>query len=281
MTMLDTTETIVPARVLLDTREFLPALRFALYSASTEETRYYLCTVALHLDHAGLHVVSTDGHRLHCTTIHAACDEGLSRKAPRVIALKVADVRDILKTYGTKKAQVDIGFAVDYDAGDVRVYRKGDLVATYSRMDCTYPDWQRVVPRASNLEPVFGTFGDRLLPFLNAAIGGSEGSPHVRFVASKEADTLALSIRIVPRGANRSRDAVSISATLPQAGANRDLEIGFNAAYVRDIVRAFGPQAPLVMMGQDAWSPVVWRMPEARRKLGWLEQYAVLMPCRV
>ena len=97
-------------------------LKSALFCASTEQTRYYLCGV--HLSTSG-HMVTTDGHRMFVARLN-------DRPAADVI-IPLADVQAALKLAGARCQEIEVS-----------AEKIGQIA--YTAVDGAFPDWRRVVP---------------------------------------------------------------------------------------------------------------------------------------
>ncbi|MGF1552251.1 MAG: DNA polymerase III subunit beta [Paracoccaceae bacterium] len=191
----------------------------AKFAVSTEETRYYLNGVYLHVaeevGEARLRAVATDGHRL--ARIDAELPEG-AENAPGVIVPRktVGELRKLLEddeaTVEVSVSETKIRFTVD------------KLVLTSKVIDGSFPDYTRVIPTANKrrLEVDAAEFAhavDRV------ATVSSERSRAVKMVMQD--DRLSLSVN--------APDAGSAAEELAVAYPDEALEIGFNARYLMEI----------------------------------------------
>ncbi|SFB05644.1 DNA polymerase III, beta subunit [Poseidonocella pacifica] len=203
----------IPAPVL---RRLFDKSKFAI---STEETRYYLNGVYLHVADADgaqvLRCVATDGHRL------ARIDAGLPTGAegmPGVIVPR--------KTVGELRKLLDddeMEIAVSVSETKIR-FATPDIILTSKVIDGTFPDYTRVIPTGNTrkLEVDANEFAkavDRV------ATVSSERSRAVKL--SLEEDRLVLSVNAPDSGAAEEELVV--------AYGDERLEIGFNAKYLLEI----------------------------------------------
>jgi DNA polymerase-3 subunit beta len=109
-------------------------------SISTEETRYYLNGIFVHVVDGRLVCVSTDGHRLVRYTMPAPV--GASGMPGVIVPRKaVGEVLTLLKRKDLA------GLPVYVDVSDEKVrFTVGDVVLTSKLIDGTFPDYQRVIP---------------------------------------------------------------------------------------------------------------------------------------
>ncbi|MCA3437023.1 MAG: DNA polymerase III subunit beta [Rhodobacter sp.] len=191
----------------------------AKFAISTEETRYYLNGVYLHVAQgeggAVLRCVATDGHRL--ARIDAPLPDG-AQGMPGVIVPRKT-VGELRKLLDDDEAQI----AVSVSETKVR-FATPAITLTSKVIDGTFPDYTRVIPTGNTrrLEVDAGEFAkavDRV------ATVSSERSRAVKL--SLDEDRLILSVNAPDSGAAEEELAV--------AYADERLEIGFNAKYLLEI----------------------------------------------
>jgi DNA polymerase III subunit beta len=245
----------IPARTLA---ELIDRTRFAI---STEETRYYLNGIFLHVsdeDQPVLKAAATDGHRLARFTLPRPDGaEGM----PEVIVPRkaVGELRKLLEE------SLDGNVLVDLSPSKIRftLGGEGGVVLTSKLIDGTFPDYSRVIP----------TGNDKLLKLDPKSF--YEGVDRVATIATER--TRAVKMGLEP-------DKVTLSVTSPDNGtaaeelpadySSEGFEIGFNANYLKDILSQIDadtvelhladPGAP-TLIRQDDKSPALY----------------VLMPMRV
>jgi DNA polymerase-3 subunit beta len=197
-------------------RQIIDKTRFAI---STEETRYYLNGIFLHVSDEAqpvLKAAATDGHRLARVTVpRPAGAEGM----PDVIIPRkcVAELRKLLD-------EVDGSVSVSLSESKVR-FGLGNAILTSKLIDGTFPDYSRVIPTAN----------DKLLRIDPRSF--EEGVDRVATIASEKTRAVKLTL---------DRDKVTLSVSSPENGtaaeevagdyASEGLEIGFNARYLLDIL---------------------------------------------
>jgi DNA polymerase-3 subunit beta len=197
-------------------RQIIDKTRFAI---STEETRYYLNGIFLHVSDESqpvLKAAATDGHRLARVTVpRPAGAEGM----PDVIIPRkcVAELRKLLD-------EVDGSVLVSLSESKVR-FGLGNAILTSKLIDGTFPDYSRVIPTAN----------DKLLRIDPRSF--EEGVDRVATIASEKTRAVKMSLE---------RDRVTLSVSSPENGTAAEelagdygsdsLEIGFNARYLLDIL---------------------------------------------
>ncbi len=202
-----------PAKVL---RRLFDKAKFAI---STEETRYYLNGVYMHVtDGEGgrvLRCVATDGHRL--ARIDAPLPEGAEQMAGVIVPRKtVGELRKLLD-------DDDMEIAVSVSETKVR-FATPDISLTSKVIDGTFPDYTRVIP-SQNTKRLEVDAGDFAKAVDRVATVSSERSRAVKLII--EDDKLVLSVNAPDSGAAEEELIV--------AYADERLEIGFNAKYLLEI----------------------------------------------
>lgn len=189
------------------------------FAISTEETRYYLNGVYMHIADANggqvLRCVATDGHRL--ARIDADLPAG-AEGLPGVIVPRKT-VGELRKLLDDDEAEI----AVSVSETKIRFAAPG-ITLTSKVIDGTFPDYTRVIPSGNTrrLEVDAAEFAkavDRV------ATVSSERSRAVKL--SLDEDRLVLSVNAPDSGAAEEELAV--------AYGDDALEIGFNAKYLLEI----------------------------------------------
>ncbi len=199
-----------------DLRRLFDKTKFAI---STEETRYYLNGVYLHVaDGEGgrmLRGVATDGHRL--ARIDVALPDGADGMAGVIVPRKtVGELRKLLE-------DDDAQIAVSVSETKVR-FATSDITLTSKVIDGTFPDYTRVIP-TGNTRRMEVDAADFARAVDRVATVSSERSRAVKL--SLEEDRLILSVN--------APDAGAADEELVVAYSDEKLEIGFNAKYLLEI----------------------------------------------
>jgi DNA polymerase-3 subunit beta len=235
-------------------RQIIDKTRFAI---STEETRYYLNGIYLHVSDEAqpvLKAAATDGHRLARVTVPRP--DGAQGMPGVIIPRKcVAELRKLLD-------EVDGTVQASLSESKIR-FGLGNAVLTSKLIDGTFPDYSRVIPTAN----------DKLLKLDPRSL--EEGVDRVSTIASERTRAVKLSL---------DRDRVTLSVTSPENGtaseevsadyAADSVEIGFNARYLLDILGQIEGDIMEVHLA-DAAAPTLLRENEKAPAL------YVLMPMRV
>jgi DNA polymerase-3 subunit beta len=235
-------------------RQLIDKTRFAI---STEETRYYLNGIFLHVtDEAkpSLRAVATDGHRL--ARVAIARPDGAVGMPDVIVPRKtVTELRKLLD-------EID---------GEVRVALSGSKIRfglptatlTSKLIDGTFPDYSRVIPSGN----------DKQLTIPARAL--AEGVDRVATIATDKTRAVKLTL---------NRDQLVLSVTSPENGtASEELtadygadgfEVGFNSRYLLDILGQVDGEEVTFHLA-DAASPALIREGTDAAAL------YVLMPMRV
>ncbi|MEM8631208.1 MAG: DNA polymerase III subunit beta [Pseudomonadota bacterium] len=189
------------------------------FAISTEETRYYLNGVYMHVaDGEGgkaLRCVATDGHRL--ARIDADLPSG-AEDMPGVIVPRKT-VGELRKLLDDDDAQI----AVSVSETKVR-FATPEITLTSKVIDGTFPDYVRVIP-AGNTKRLEVDASEFAKAVDRVATVSSERSRAVKLALDE--DRLILSVNAPDSGAAEEELAV--------AYGDERLEIGFNAKYLLEI----------------------------------------------
>tara|TARA_R110002124_G_scaffold135395_7_gene298335 strand:- start:541 stop:1659 length:1119 start_codon:yes stop_codon:yes gene_type:complete len=189
------------------------------FAISTEETRYYLNGVYMHIADADggkvLRCVATDGHRL--ARIDADLPEGAAEMPGVIVPRKtVGELRKLLEDDEMK-------IAVSVSETKVR-FATPEITLTSKVIDGTFPDYTRVIPQG-NTRKLEVDAADFAQAVDRVATVSSERSRAVKLQLDE--DRLILSVNAPDSGAAQEELAV--------AYGDERLEIGFNAKYLLEI----------------------------------------------
>ena len=189
------------------------------FAISTEETRYYLNGVYMHVAESEggktLRCVATDGHRL--ARIDAELPDG-AEEMPGVIVPR--------KTVGELRKLLDddeMTIAVSVSETKVR-FATPEITLTSKVIDGTFPDYTRVIP-TGNTRQLEVDASDFAAAVDRVATVSSERSRADKMQLDE--DRLVLSVNAPDSGAAEEELAV--------AYGDEKLEIGFNAKYLLEI----------------------------------------------
>ena len=225
-----------PAKTL---RRLFDKTKFAI---STEETRYYLNGVYMHVadgeDGQALRCVATDGHRL--ARVDTPLPDGAQGMPGVIVPRKtVGELRKLLE-------DDDAEIAVSVSETKLR-FATPEITLTSKVIDGSFPDYTRVIPTANTrrLELDASEFAravDRV------ATVSSERSRAVKL--SLDEDRLILSVNAPDSGAATEELAVAYN--------DDPLEIGFNAKYLLEIASQVDRENA-VFLFNDSGDPTLMR----------------------
>jgi DNA polymerase-3 subunit beta len=235
--------------------QLIDRTRFAI---STEETRYYLNGIFIHVMDEELRAAATDGHRLARFTI--AKPDGADGMPDVIVPRKcVAELRKLLEE------ALDTNVEIDLSASKVRFTLGGEngVVLTSKLIDGTFPDYSRVIP----------TGNDKILRINPKSFW--EGVDRVATIATEKTRAVKMALE---------NDKVTLSVTSPDNGTAAEevsadyksdgFEIGFNANYLKDILGQIEGDTVELHLA-DAGAPTLIRQDNKSPAL------YVLMPMRV
>ena len=254
----------MPHNFALSPKECVNLIDKARFAMSTEETRYYLNGVYLHVGVASefsgikgqqsLKAVATDGHRL--ARIEVPLPAG-AKEMPGVIVPRkaVSELRKLIEE-SAETVQISLSESkIRFVCGNVTLVSK--------LIDGTFPDYERVIPTANSklLElpvKVLSQAIDRVSTI------STEKTRGIKFTLNKGNITLAAS----------SPENGSAQEEVPANYAADLIEIGFNSRYMLEVLSQFeGDTAQMLL--SDGASPALLRDPADATAL------YVVMPMRI
>ena len=228
------------------------------FAISTEETRYYLNGIYLHIAGTGknstLRAVATDGHRL--AQAELPVPSGAAGMPGVIVPRKT--VNEVQRLVEDSEADI----AIEVSSAKIR-FTLGDVVLTSKLIDGTFPDYGRVIPSGNDKELTVDKKD------FEAAVD------RVSTVSSERGRAVKLSL---------SGGRLVLSVTNPDSGsATEELEveygadpidIGFNSRYLLDIAAQLDGEVAVLRLA-DPGSPTLIQDKDAKGAL------YVLMPMRV
>ena len=252
------TEGDLPHHFTIDATSLKRLIDKTRFAISTEETRYYLNGIFLHVTEADgtpvLRAVATDGHRL--AQVELEVPDGAAGM-PGVIVPR--------KTVGELRKLIDeVEGAVSVALSDTKVRFTFDgAVLTSKLIDGTFPDYSRVIPTANDkmLEMDCRTFAEAVD---RVSTISSDKSRSVKLTL--EPDRMVLSVNSPENGTATEELSAHYSA--------ESMEIGFNSRYLLDILAQVDGDSVQAQLADPAAPTVV-------RDGGDTSALYVLMPMRV
>jgi DNA polymerase III subunit beta len=238
-----------------DLKRLIDKTQFAI---STEETRYYLNGIYLHVAGAAksqqLRAVATDGHRL--AQMELELPNGAAGMPGIIIPRKtVGEVQRLIED-GESEVLIELS------PGKIR-FTVGDVILTSKLIDGTFPDYGRVIPLHNDKALVVDK------KEFEAAVD------RVSTVSSERGRAVKLSItpgRLLLSVTNP--DSGSASEELEVEYESEPLDIGFNSRYLLDIAAQIESEAAVLKLA-DPGSPTLIQDKDPHGAL------YVLMPMRV
>jgi DNA polymerase-3 subunit beta len=231
------------------------------FAISTEETRYYLNGIYLHIVGPGkspmLRAVATDGHRL--AQFELAAPPGTEGMPGIIVPRKtVGEVQRLIDTGEGQGAEV----GVELSQSKIRFTLAG-VVLTSKLIDGTFPDYSRVIPLGN----------DKLLEVNKRDF--EQAVDRVSTVASERGRAVKLAL---------SSGHLVLSVTNPDSGSATEelevaydaepLDIGFNSRYLLEIAAQIDGETAVLKLA-DPGSPTLLADKDEKAAL------YVLMPMRV
>ena len=236
----------LPHKFLLGAKELRSLIDRSRFAISTEETRYYLNGIYLHVsdgkgakgkgEGSHLRAVATDSHRL--ARVEMAAPAGAAGMPGVIVPRKT--VGELRKLIDETEEQIEVSLS------DTRIRFAFDSVTLSSKLiDGNFPDYQRVIPTGNDKTM---TVDRRMF---------AEAVDRVSTIASEKSRAVKIALK---------KGSMTLSASSPEYGsANEELEIGydgpaieigFNARYLLDITGQLqGSEAEFKLA--DAASPTL------------------------
>lgn len=227
------------------------------YGVSTDLTRPYMCGVLWEVERDSLTLVSTDGHRL--AKARARLELGSIDKKTEVIVPPKALAT--LRAYAEKEEEIRIGIgenSVSFEMEDVSIYSR--------LLEGPFPSYEKVIPTKNTKELVVSREG------LSAATKRvsilADALTH-RIVFSLDKDRLTIHVATQELGEAREE--------LEAGWKEETMDIGYNAAYLQDILRTIDGEEISFMLDRPDSAGLVAPV----EKSGDIEHLCILMPLRI
>ncbi len=228
------------------------------FAISNEETRYFLNGLYFSInnenDRSMLTFVGTDGHRLAKFSIPS------SDKSDEVngVIIPKKTVNELYKllSENTEDIQIEI-------SSNKIIFHIGKLIFVSKLIDGTFPDYKRVIPKNNN--EILNINRSNLLSAVDrVSTIVNEKSPVIKFKLIKDLVNLSTS----------NSDNSSATEDIEAKYDGKEIEIGFNARYIMDILDNL-KESEIQMSFMDNSSPII-----AKEKSN-PDLIYVLMPMRV
>jgi len=246
----------------LPAKDFKYLIDAAQFAMSTEETRYYLNGIYLHVpaseegaEHSVLRAVATDGHRLASVEIDAP--EAAAGMPGIIIPRKtVGELQKLLGEMGEASVKVELSDA------KIRISVEA-IILTSKLIDGVFPDYQRVIP-VNNSKKLEVKREEFIASVDRVSTISSDRGRAVKLALEKEAVTMTV----------HSPDSGMAEDKIAAVFDAEAMEIGFNFRYLLDIAGQLAGE-DIIFTLADSGAPTLIRDNTDARAL------YVLMPMRV
>ncbi|UNU74256.1 DNA polymerase III subunit beta [Moraxella nasovis] len=224
-----------------DLFEMLGHTRFAM---ATQDVRHYLTGMLLEINEDKLTAVATDGHRL--AVAHRALSKSYDSWAVIVPGKAIVELERLLADLIKESKEGDVVLGIDNDFLQVSLNfsDEGELggistTLTARLIEGRFPDYRRVIAVNANRSAVFNK--EELVNVMRRlSVLNSKDSPGILF-DFKELDRVKVSVR------NSYQEEAE--EFLPVNYQGEPLEVSFNEAYLRAVLRTLEGQVYLGMTG--------------------------------
>lgn len=238
-----------------DLKDVIDRTKFAV---STEETRYYLNGIYMHVKNEGgmsvLRVVATDGHRLAC--VESPIPNGAENMSGVIIPRKtVGEIRKLIDDAGVDNVLVSLS--------DNKIrFTIEDVTLTSKLIDGTYPDYERVIP--TNNDKKIELNVKELSAAVDRVSVVAERTRAIKMLTAKDKITIATS----------SPDLGSATEEVEAKFEFEGVEVGYNFRYLLDILNEIKGEAVEISFSDGSSPSVIHDKSDA-------SAIFVLMPMRV
>ncbi len=209
------------------------AIDMVAFAISTEETRYYLNGIYMHVVNGAFRMVATDGHRMSNQALPDAVIEGTW---PGSI-LPIAAVNILARALKLVDADAPVIVTVTVDNKGL-VFQAGDWTLDTKVIDGTFPDYARVIPLPQTGDPRAVMSGADLVKAIKAAQmkadGGGYRAMAIQFAPGKPA-VLSSRSADIDKKTRLPLSTTSAECSCTYTGA--PFTIGFNPTYLLDIAK--------------------------------------------
>ena len=213
------------------------------FAISTEETRYYLNGIHLHVDgDSTLRAVATDGHRL--ATRDIELPEGVDDFFAIIVPRKA--VAEIVRLAGEVEGEITVSISGTKIRCSVE-----NTVLTSKLIDGTFPDYKRVIPQNNNRIAIVDA-AELKAAIERVSTVSSERGRAVKFSFSEGALNLSVN----------NPDSGSAEEELAAEYAGDGLIIGFQSGYLLETLKSLDgesatfkladPGSPTLIVGNDS-----------------------------
>ncbi len=230
---------------------------------STDESRYYINGIFLHIDSEEegdvIKCVATDGHRMSS----AFCAKPEDIDSLRSVIIPRKTVNEFSKVLDKHEGDIKIGI------GDTKISFKFDnIIFTSKLVEGNFPDYKKVIP-ADN--PIRVDINKR--DFSNAVDAVSK--LFTSSISSKNAGLIKLTLKDQSLTVSSQTEGDNnAEITLQVAGELEDIEIGFNYKYLLDVLSSIDSEKLSILLKDNA-TPAIVKQEDSSSSLH------IIMPMRI
>ena len=203
----------------LESDLFERLIRRTIYSVSTDETRPALNGALLQVRDGELRIVATDGHRLSKASCKPAGGIPVAPKGDVIIPLKA--LNQLLRLLPGATGPIQVGISKNHACFTI-----GDTTLTTKLIEGPFPNYEQVLPKQNNKQ--LKVKREDLLQALDRVSVFSDSLTR-QVKLSIRPDRLTLIVQTPDQG--------EATEELTATYASEDLDIGYNATYLLDILR--------------------------------------------
>lgn len=213
------------------------------FAISTEETRYYLNGVFLHVSGGGrLNGVATDGHRL----AHATIDTPEGAEGMPGVIVPAAAVKEVIHAFTGKKAPASV--TVRLNENRIQ-FEAGPLVYTSKLIDGTFPAYDRVIPAGN--DKIMRVNRDEFAALVEQVTTiSSERGRAIKFTLCP----LGVTGSVINPDSGTTKGELVLDEEAE--GFTGEMDIGFNGRYLLDICGSLGER--IEMRFADPGTPALF-----------------------
>jgi DNA polymerase-3 subunit beta len=241
--------TVTPAVTLtVDSKLFEKMIRRVIYAVSSDETRPALNGALLHLNEDMLGLVATDGHRLARARLKLPGTTKNPLKGDIIVPLKALNhLHRLLADTGEP-------VAIELSKNHVR-FVLGPTTITTKLIEGPFPNYEQVLPK-QNTKILRANASELMQALDRVSIFSDSLTRQVKF--SLGADTLKLIVQTPDQGEATEEIAVRYNSD--------DLDIGYNANYLLDILRTIDADEVLMRLNTPVTAGLVEPAPKEDAK---------------
>jgi DNA polymerase-3 subunit beta len=249
----------------VDARPFERMIKRSIYAVSTDETRPALNGALFRVGEGEIRLVATDGHRLACATLKQATVGKMPLKGDVIIPLKALSHLQRLVADAQEPVKVEL-------SKNHARFVIGPTTLTTKLIEGPFPNYEQVLPKQNT--KILRVKSSELAQALDrVSIFSDSLTRQVKFSIS--ADKLKLIVQTPDQGeANEEIDAKYSSD---------ELEIGYNANYLLDILRTIDSEEVIMQLNTPVTAGLVVPAPKEGEKTSASQEdlLCLVMPLRL